>query len=80
MGVAASTSEFPNNSSNRTHAAEGFTFVELFIKFALEEVIIEFALSLWDLKEGHIRIGNHKMHKKRKAYSVGVPGADPPWR
>ena len=43
MGVAASTSEFPNNSSDRTHAAEGFTFVELFIKFALEEVIIEFA-------------------------------------
>jgi len=43
VGVAASTSEFPDSTSDRAHAAEGLTFVELFIKFALEELIVELA-------------------------------------
>ena len=41
--MAASTSELPHGSSDCTHAAEGLTFVELFIKFALEELIVELA-------------------------------------
>ena len=37
LAVAAATSELPDGSSDRTHAAEGFTFVELLIKFAPHE-------------------------------------------
>ena len=43
MSVAASTSELPDSSSDRAHAAEGLTFVELLIEFALEELIFELA-------------------------------------
>jgi len=41
--VTASTSELSDSSSDLSHAAEGFTFVEPFIKLALEEVIVELA-------------------------------------
>ena len=41
--MTASTSEFPDCSSDHAHAAEGLTFVELFVKFALEKVIVELA-------------------------------------
>ena len=43
MSVAASTSELPDSTSDRAHAAEGLTFVEFLIKLALEEVIVELA-------------------------------------
>ena len=43
MGVAASTSELPDSTSDRAHTAEGLTFVEFLIKLALEEVIVELA-------------------------------------
>jgi len=39
VGVAASTSEFPDSTSDRAHAAEGLTFVELLIEFPLFAVI-----------------------------------------
>jgi hypothetical protein len=41
--TSASTSELPDSSSDCTHAAEGFAFVELLVKFALEEVIVKLA-------------------------------------
>jgi len=41
VAVTASTSEFPDSSSDRTHASEGFTFVELLIKFTLFEIEIK---------------------------------------
>jgi len=43
VGVAASTSELPDSSSDCAHAAEGFTFVEFLIKLALEELIVKLA-------------------------------------
>jgi hypothetical protein len=41
--TSASTSELPDSSFDCAHAAEGLALVELLIKFALEEVIVEFA-------------------------------------
>jgi len=41
--VAASTLELPDSTSDHTHAAEGFAFVEFLIKLALEEVIFKLA-------------------------------------
>ena len=35
--------ELPDSTSDHTHAAEGFAFVEFLIKLALEEVIFKLA-------------------------------------
>ena len=55
----------------------GFTLVELLIELALEEVVVELA-SLTLGPEGRLHQTNRM--QRGKSYSVGVLGADPPWR
>ena len=57
-----------------------FTSEQLIVKFALHQLIIELASLTLGPKGSYIRISNRKMQKEGKTYSVGVLGADPPWR